>query len=162
MEASLPLFYDWVKQTRTVLLEYTDHLPPEVYTLEHPDFAYGSIRNIQVHVARAYLRWVGNVCLKREWGTLAFDAESVPTAQIMRERFLEVDALLERVFVSTIPSEEMFEVVHPDGDTLRVSTHWLVMRPITHEFHHKGQMLALGRVLGHPLPSSLVADLVLP
>ncbi|MGL4612054.1 MAG: DinB family protein [Trueperaceae bacterium] len=26
------------------------------------------------------------------------------------------------------------------------------MHPITHEFHHKGQALALARVLGHPHP----------
>ncbi|WP_376777678.1 DinB family protein [Deinococcus rubellus] len=36
------------------------------------------------------------------------------------------------------------------------------MHPITHEFHHKGQLLALGRVLGFPLASGGDTDLVLP
>jgi uncharacterized damage-inducible protein DinB len=36
------------------------------------------------------------------------------------------------------------------------------MHPLTHEFHHKGQMLAMGRMLGHPFPPGRDTDLVGP
>jgi len=40
MDPSLALFYGWIIRTREELFEYTTALPPEIYTHEHPDFAY--------------------------------------------------------------------------------------------------------------------------
>jgi uncharacterized damage-inducible protein DinB len=170
VDASLPLVYGWLKRTREVLFEYTDRLPNEVYTLEHPDFAYGSIRNIHAHVAECYLWWVGTM----GFGAMGlgaggsgrpveeFDPSSLPDANSIRAKFAEVDALLEEAFEQFTSLDAPLEVVRPGRDTLLVSQRWLVMHPITHEFHHKGQLLALGRVLGHPLPPTHDTDLVLP
>ncbi len=46
------------------------------------------------------------------------------------------------------------------GDML--TRRWLVLHPITHEFHHKGQVASLGRALGHPVPEGTDLDLVPP
>jgi uncharacterized damage-inducible protein DinB len=48
------------------------------------------------------------------------------------------------------------------GDSLRYTQRWLILHTITHEFHHKGQALALARVLGHPHPGRPDTDLVPP
>jgi uncharacterized damage-inducible protein DinB len=53
-------------------------------------------------------------------------------------------------------------VIRPGRDQLMVTQRWLIVRPITHEFHHGGQLLMLGRALGHPLPEDMGTDLVLP
>ncbi len=158
----LILMYDWVKRTREVLFEYTDSLPNEVYTLEHPDFAYGSIRNIHAHVAGCYQFWVGTMGLQQTIGYVDEPASSLPDSKSMRVAFAKVDLMLEMVFSKFQSLDEPLEVVRPGRDTLMVSQRWLIVHPITHEFHHKGQLLALGRALGHPLPSSSDTDLVLP
>jgi uncharacterized damage-inducible protein DinB len=88
--------------------------------------------------------------------------ENFPDVIAMQQKFLEMDVMLELTFTSFTDLETIFEVVRPNRDTLMVSQRWLVMHPITHEFHHKGQLLALARVLGHPIPSHMDADLVLP
>ena len=53
MNEDLKIMYDLTRRTREVLLEFTESLPNEIYVLERPDFAYGSIRNIHAHVAVA-------------------------------------------------------------------------------------------------------------
>jgi uncharacterized damage-inducible protein DinB len=162
MDPSLPLLYTWAKPTREVLLDYTESLPPEVYIFEHPDFAYGSIRNIQAHVANCYLSWVGRYGLDLERYHDQFEASSLEDAPAMRTKFGEVDLVVEQACASFAQPDEIFELVRPGRDRLRVTQRWLIMHPMTHEFHHKGQLLALGRVLGHPLPAGGDTDLVLP
>jgi uncharacterized damage-inducible protein DinB len=156
----LILMYDWVRRTREVLFEYTDSLPNDVYTLEHPDFAYGSIRNIHAHVAGCYQFWVGAMGLKQR--IVYAEASNLPDAKSMRAAFTNVDLMLEEAFLQFQKLDDPLEVVRPGRDTLLVSQRWLIVHPITHEFHHKGQLLALGRVLGHPLHSGNDTDLVLP
>jgi uncharacterized damage-inducible protein DinB len=158
----LILMYEWVKQTHEVLFEYTDNLPNDVYTLEHPDFAYGSIRNIQAHVAGCYQFWVGAMGLQQTISYVDEPASSLPDAQSMRAAFTKVDLMLEEAFEKFQSLDEPLQVVRPGRDVLMVSQRWLITHPITHEFHHKGQLLALGRVLGHPLSSGMDTDLVLP
>ena len=160
MDPSLALLYGWIVRTREELFGYTASLPPEIYTREHPDFAYGSIRNIQAHVANCYLSWIGRYELELEH--LPFEAASVPDAGAMRARFAEVDRVVTQACRRFERPDEVFELVRPGRDTLQVSQRWLIMHPVTHEFHHKGQLLALGRVLGFPLAPSQDTDLTLP
>jgi uncharacterized damage-inducible protein DinB len=160
MNDDLKLMYDWVRRTREVLFEYTASLPADVYTLERPEFAYGSIRNVHAHVADCYLWWVGNVGLKREG--IEVDASSIPDVPAMRQRFLEVDAVLKEALENFDRLDTVFAFERPGRDTLRLTQRWLIVHPVTHEFHHKGQILAMGRVLGHPLPPGGDTDLVLP
>lgn len=162
MNEDLKRVYGWVRQTREILFEYTASLPANVYTLERPDFAYGSIRNIHAHVADCYLWWVGQIGLKLERSDL--DPLSIPDVNAMRARFAEVDAVVDEALEKFDRPDEVIRLEHPRVGALKLTQRWLIMHPITHEFHHKGQLLALGRVLGHPQtqPQGRDTDLVLP
>ncbi len=162
MDTSLPLIYNWVKRTREDVQRYTESLPPEVYLQQHQDVPYGSIRDLHAHIAYAYLWWVGRYGL----GLPAFEQElemkAINTPAAMRAKFLEVDTILEQAFATFDDVDAPFEVVRPGRDQFMVTKRWLIVRPMTHEFHHQGQLLLLGRLLGYPLPEGLGADLVLP
>ncbi len=160
MNDDLKLTYHWVKRTREVLFEYTESLPPDVYTLERADFAYGSIRNIHAHVADCYLWWVGQVGLGRDG--LEVEASSVPDVSAMRKAFQRVDEVLEEALTKFDHPDDLFTFERPGHPRRQLTQRWLIVHPVTHEFHHKGQLLALGRVLGHPLPPGGDTDLVLP
>jgi uncharacterized damage-inducible protein DinB len=158
MDHSLATMYELVKRTRNTLFDFTESLPTDIYTLEHPDFAYGSIRNIQAHVAGCYSFWLAEMALKLELPTL--NLELLPSAQAMRTAFLEIDALVLLALNVFQNLDAPLEFTLPDGHIMAVTERWLILHPITHEFHHKGQLLALARVLGHPLPEHIFADLV--
>jgi uncharacterized damage-inducible protein DinB len=162
MDASLPLMYDWVKRTREDVFAYTESLPNDVYLREHPDLPYGSIRDLHAHMAYAYLWWVGRYGLNLEPFQQQAETALITDVAGMRKKFLEVDAVLEKAFQTFDQLDEPLEVVRPGRDQFMVTQRWLIVRPITHEFHHGGQLLTLGRVLGHPLPEDMGTDLVLP
>jgi uncharacterized damage-inducible protein DinB len=186
MDASLPTMYDWIKRTREAVFAYAETLPNEVYLREHPDFPYGSIRDLHAHVAHAYVWWTGRYGLglepyqtklealppeetatpsSRRAALVALqDAETLALTDVaaMRNKFLEVDTILERAFETFENVDEPFELIRPGRDRLVVTRRWLIVRPITHEFHHEGQLVMLGRALGHPLPEDMGTDLVLP
>ena len=161
MNPDLKLMYDWTRRTREDLFKFLDSLPIEIYTLEHPDFAYGSIRNIHAHVALAYLVWVGVVGLGYDRATLELPAEKILNANAMRERFAFVDNIVAQALAKFENVDDMFEYQRRD-ETLQLTKRWLIVRPLTHEFHHKGQLLALARILEHPLPEDMGTDLIGP
>ena len=186
MDPSFPLTYDWVRRTRERLFEYTETLPNEVYLQGQPGLPSSSLRDVHVHVAHSYLWWVGRFCLgvepyQRQLAALPPSEVATPTARTeavialeraetlrltdvstMRGQFLEVDALIERALESFDRLDQPFEITKASGRRTVVTQRWVFMRSVTHEFHHKGQMLAFGRALGYPLPETIETDMVLP
>jgi uncharacterized damage-inducible protein DinB len=162
MDPSLPLMYDWVKRTREDVFKYTESLPNDVYLAENPTLPYGSIRDLHAHVAYGYLWWVGRYGLGLPPFQQELEIRDLTDVAAMRTKFMQVDAVLEQAFETFDQLDEPWEVIRPGRDQFFVTKRWLIVRPITHEFHHQGQLLALGRVLGHPLPEDMGTDLVLP
>jgi uncharacterized damage-inducible protein DinB len=183
---SLPLMYDWVRRTRERLFEYTESLPTHVYLQDQPGLPSSSLRDIHAHVANMYEWFVGRYCLgvepyQQQLAVLPASSIATHEARVetiialergetlrltdvtaMRSKFLEVDSLLGRAFETFNQVDQPFEITKASGRRVMVTQRWVLMENITHEFHHKGQMLAFGRVLGYPLPEGIETDLVLP
>ncbi|MDW8424345.1 MAG: DinB family protein [Meiothermus sp.] len=163
MNHDLRVFYGWVRRSREILFGYCASLPPEIYLREHPDFAFGSIRNLHAHVADCYLWWVGTVGLGQP--PTGIRGSEVPDVATMRAVFAQADVVVEEALQTFNQLDRVYEWTHPvRGWKARVSQRWLLLHPITHEFHHKGQITALGRVLGYPavLGPGVDTDLVNP
>ena len=157
----LKLEYDWVRRTRDNLFAFLESVPIDIYTLERSDFAYGSLRNIHAHIAFGYLLWVGVMGLEYPRSALERPATDFPDVAAMRERFKQVDAILDEAFERFSDPDAMFTRQYRT-ETLQLTQRWVIFRPITHEFHHKGRLLALARVFGYTLPPELGAELVGP
>ena len=157
MNQDLRTFYDLAKRTRAKVFDWLATLPPEVFTHKHEQFAYGSLNNIYAHIADCYLWWVGDVGLGDE-----ADDIKVNDVSELREAFAKVDATVARALESFADLDEPFTWTSPSGYTQTLTRRWLILHPITHEFHHKGQTVALARVLGHPHPGNPDTDLVDP
>jgi uncharacterized damage-inducible protein DinB len=121
------------------------------------DFAYGSLSAIYAHIADCYLWWVGAVGLGAEEREVHVD-----DVRALREAFAEVDATVWRALETFTAPDDPFTWTSPSGKVSTLTRRWLILHPITHEFHHKGQALALARVLGYPHPGRPDTDLVDP
>ena len=154
---NLRTFYDLAKRTRAGVLAWLESLPSEVLTLEHNDFAYGSLSAIYAHIADCYLTWIGTRGLGRQ--KIELSARDI---QGLREAFTLVDVTAAAALDSFTAPDEPFEWMSPTGGTHTLTQRWLFLHTITHEFHHKGQALALARVLGYPHPGKPDTDLVDP
>jgi len=157
MNADLKIFYDLAQRTRAGVLDWLETLPPEVFTRVREDFAYGSLSAIYAHIADCYLWWVGAIGLGAEEREVHVD-----DVRALREAFAEVDATVWRALETFTVPDDPFTWTSPSGKVSTLTRRWLILHPITHEFHHKGQALALARVLGYPHPGRPDTDLVDP
>ncbi|MBA4493776.1 DinB family protein [Paenactinomyces guangxiensis] len=151
--------YDWIRRTREVLFCYCETLSPDDYVKELESFGGGSIRNLHVHIADCYRFWLGNFALKKPLARI--EPETVKDVQEMRRLFSQTDSLVEEFFHQFRNRWD-----HPASGTVSwkegnvdLTPLWLYTHTITHEQHHKGQMVSISRHLGYTPPDT---DLVLP
>lgn len=157
MNEELSDFYRLVKRTRAGVLDWLEALPPEVLLAERDDFAFGSLAAIYAHIADCYWWWLSSVARGSE--RREFDGRSV---EALRQAFSSVDRLVEESLATFTGLDQPVVWTAPEGHQETFSRRWLILHPITHEFHHKGQALALARVLGHPHHGTPDTDLVSP
>ncbi|NUN99059.1 MAG: DinB family protein [Saprospiraceae bacterium] len=147
MQKILELQYDLIKSSRSVLLDYCETLSPEAFLTENSSFGRGSVRNLLVHNANTYIGWLGIRALKQDRPFIAY--ESLSNVEEIRKLYQEVDALVAD-FIAAF-SEDYLTATELDlGDEMiAASPFQLFTHVITHEFHHKGQILSLSRHLGY-------------
>ena len=97
MNEDQKLVYRMVQGSRERVFRWLESLPPGVLTQQHPDFAYGSLRNIHAHVADCYCNWLGRGGVALAAST-ASAAEDLPDVTALRCAFAEVDRLMEQAF----------------------------------------------------------------
>lgn len=149
--------YSLARTSRQSVLTWLETLPHEVFVQESPDVAYGSLRGIYEHLADCYLFWAGSVGLGQDSPEL-----HIGTVADLHAAFDRVDAVVNEFLASGGDWAATFPHTFRDGSTETLSENWLIWHPITHEFHHKGQALAVARRLGYPHPGVPDTDLPMP
>lgn len=146
--------YDWIQRTRELLFRYCETLSPTDYVKELENFGGDSIRNLHAHVADCYRVWLGNRALGKPLPGIK--PESVTNVQEMRNIFLETDMLV-REFLDAF--QDKWNPAYQRGENAEYTPLWLFTHTVTHEFHHKGQIVKIGRQLGYIPPDT---DLIEP
>lgn len=154
--------YDWVKDARRRLIEYCAAMPAEVFRFHRDNFGYGSLQGTLLHVADCYRFWLAETVMKRDMGD--FRAQDYPDVASLQALFASyVDPLVEEFLARYGTGEALCRPldlrVHWQEDSYPATPLWLMTHVITHEFHHKGQIVGFGRILGYPPPET---DLYLP
>lgn len=132
------------------LLDHVATLPPEALMTPLEGFGLPILRNQLLHIADSEAFWVsqleGRPFIK--WNYVAFtDVEA------MRAAFERVAAAT-GAYLDQLGADEVntsLELTFDDG-TLTTTPGLTLSHVITHGFHHKGQVVAMCRLLGHPAP----------
>ena len=147
--------YEYIKSSRTVLFEYCKSISGEDFINQNSSFGRGgSIRNLLVHIANVYEHWIANIALKKNVKYAEY--ENYDTIEKVEILFDGIDKLMME-FISVIDhfdSEIGYEIqnVKNSAKPLKIFTH-----VITHEYHHKGQILSLSRHLGYtPVDTDII------
>lgn len=151
--------YEWVKKTREIIFSLCSELKPEDFTRPIEGFGSGSIRDTLLHAANCYNAWLGSYVLleTKKPMTPKEDIQHMGLKEI-KARFELADSYVDQIFerlsehmdkpiVRAIPWREGNEEI---SDTPRK----LLMHTVTHEFHHKGQIVAMARIMGYAPPNS--------
>ncbi|WP_409297891.1 DinB family protein [Peribacillus sp. SCS-26] len=145
--------YDWIQRTRETLFRYCEEMSQEHYVTELESFGGDSIRSLHVHTANCYRIWLGERALGRK--IPYFVPEQTGTVAAMREVFRETDSLVHDFLDAFKGSWEQTVSMHlRDGSIFKPTALWLFTHTATHEFHHKGQIVKIGRQLGYIPPDT--------
>lgn len=143
--------YELVKDSRAAVFDYCRRIGDAAYVTPVEG---KSIRDLHVHVANVYLHWL--VIVARQESRPYFDPSATATVSAGRELYTSVDGIMENFmneFEDRWMNAMILNIPRRDGSVtttpLTIFTH-----VITHEFHHKGQILSKGRRLGHLPPDT--------
>ncbi len=150
--------YEWIKKTRTILLDFCGELSPQDFTRQH-GFGFDSIRDTLVHIADCYHAWLGSyILLQTKTPITPRDELATIDLATIKERFFQVDRYVIEVFEKL--NDQMNEPIQRQipwragGEEISMTPAKLLVHTITHEFHHKGQIMAMARQMGYTPPNT--------
>lgn len=138
--------YTYVQESRNVLFDYCKTISTEIFIKQNTSFGLeGSIRNLLVHIANTYEFWIAQVALSKE---VAFaNTEDYKNIQDVMHLFDNVDLFMgEFMDFADVTDQIAFELNSEQRSEEPIK---LFSHVITHEYHHKGQILSLSRRLGY-------------
>lgn len=149
--------YNWVRETRVLLFSYCEQLKQSDYVKPIASFGGASIRDLHVHVADCYNFWLRRFLSQKQ---KIEQIHSQPeTVQDVRNLFEKVDVLVKN-FLETNKSKMETPVkghVSWKDELFEATPLWLYTHALTHEFHHKGQIVSMSRQLGYtPIETDLI------
>ncbi|MOA34854.1 DinB family protein [compost metagenome] len=117
------------------------------------NFGRGSIKTTLLHVCNTYLYWLSQFALNKE--ETFYQPDDINSVVDLTACFLKADEVVVEFLNAFKDPEEiitgyvsLYETNYDFG-VLKLFTH-----VITHEFHHKGQVMSMGRILGYTPPDA--------
>ncbi|WP_276356089.1 DinB family protein [Cohnella caldifontis] len=149
--------YDWIRSARDKVFAFLDEIPPVRLHQPVPEFGHGSIMRTHLHVVDCYRFWLESFAFKKITEHRDITAHEIERADVKyaRDRFAEVDEMVRRFFneyrdrwSEPIEQDENWQGYPKAPAPLLLFTHVM-----THEFHHKGQIVSMAKQLGCPPPA---------
>jgi len=145
--------HGWTHERVELLIEHANTLTATEFVQELPGFGYSSVRDQLMHMLGAEERWVlrlQNLPIEA-WPAADYatvDPFRRARSRVMRATVAYLEALPEADLnrpLSRRPAAWIGELRSPA---------FILHHVLTHAFHHKGQVVAMCRLLGHPAPDT--------
>jgi uncharacterized damage-inducible protein DinB len=113
-----------------------------------------SIADLLVHITHVYTFWLGQFALKKE--VMFAEPEKINSLSKLQHLYENVNSLVEEFlkFTEQTSEKEISGEAGTPPQRITRSSFEIFTHVITHEFHHKGQILIMGRQLGHVPPDT--------
>jgi uncharacterized damage-inducible protein DinB len=149
----LRALHSWTHERLDLLLSHALTLSQEQFVAELPGFGAASIQDQLAHVVQCEQAWV-HALQDRQWTHWAReDYTTVNQLRTAKQRVVsETIAYLDQLSDTELNAELTLRP-HDWSGPLRTPA-FILHHVITHAFHHKGQIVAMFRLLGHPAPDT--------
>ena len=148
MKELLSAQYELVKGARGALLTYCATITEDLFK-SVPAFNDSSIRDLLVHNANTYISWLDNFGM--DGVRMFYSNNQVNNLNDIGSLYKEVDQIVED-FLDRYNDDymrPMTKYIARKDITFTLSPLQLFTHVTTHEFHHKGQILTMSRLLGY-------------
>ena len=148
----LKMQYASIQSSRNVVLTHLEQMGPAALTMPVPAFNNKHLAGMAIHISNVYVHWIGNFALQQ--GLSYLDESEPATIQNLKDGFARADNVMElffREFKETLLTELSNTI---NGRLVNTTPLTVFTHVCTHEFHHKGQMMSMSRLLGHVSPDT--------
>ena len=145
--------HGWTQASLALVLHHVSTMPAGDYTKELAGFGFATLRQQVIHISNCEGFWIQLLQGRRYRDLTPDECPGIAEAQLLEQ---EVSGQT-LDYLSGLSNEQLnaeTELHFSDGD-VAVRTPALVLHHVlTHAFHHKGQIVAMCRLLGHPAPDT--------
>ena len=140
--------YALVERPRSILFGFLQEVVGnDKLNRNFPEFGNKSIRGLLEHTAGCYSSWIGFHALGHP--RASFHHGPCTTMDMVRQLFARVDQTMDEFLKSFKDSMDVpVRSEHDPGEWITATPLALFTHVITHEFHHKGQVVWMSRLLG--------------
>jgi uncharacterized damage-inducible protein DinB len=145
--------HGWTHASLNLVLNHLSTIPTDDYVKQVSGFGFRTLREQTIHIFNCEGFWVQIL------QGLPYADRTLEDCPILADaRLLQNDVSHStHAYLSSLTNQQLnadAELRFSDGD-VAVQTPALVLHHVlTHAFHHKGQIVAMCRVLGHPAPDT--------
>jgi len=151
--AGVQSFHGWTHDRTRQLIQHAGTLPPALFVAPLEGFARATVRDQLLHVLTCEDNWIRRIqhVPLSEWRPEEFTAAASLGAarpRVMAATLRYLDGLSETQFntpIERLPEEWIGPARSPA---------FILHHILTHAFHHKGQIVAMFRILGYPAPDT--------
>ena len=149
--------YELICERRETLFKFCESIQPPHFVTNIENFGSRSMCYLTVHIANTYTFWIADFAGIEKRTLVA--ADKVSSVSDVRQLFTDTNHVVnlflskyqtdyEAAIVNKVPMREFELSLTP----LQLFTH-----VITHEYHHKGQILSMSRQLGYtPVDTDII------
>ena len=139
----------WTHACLNVVLDHLNTLPASDYEERLPNFGFPTLREQAIHIFNCEGLWIHTLQGLPYIDCTPAECPAVADARLLQQQVSRGTT----AYLSDLTDQQLntnTELHFPDGD-VAVRTPALVLHHVlTHAFHHKGQIVAMCRALGHP------------
>jgi uncharacterized damage-inducible protein DinB len=146
-------FHGWTHASLNLVLDHLSTIPANDYVKDVSGFGFRTLREQALHIFNCEGFWVHTLRGLRYSDRSPQECPSVADVRLLKKEVSQLThAYLAQLTDGQLNADTQLHF--PDGDTA-VETPALVLHHVlTHAFHHKGQIVAMCRALGHPAPDT--------
>ena len=142
-------FHGWTQASLNLALDHLSTMPANDYGTELSGFGFPTLREQAIHIFNCEGFWVHTLQGLRYVNRTPEDCPAVADVRLLQKEISQAT----HAYLSSLTNQQLnadTELHFSDGD-VSVRTPALVLHHVlTHAFHHKGQIVAMCRALGHP------------
>jgi uncharacterized damage-inducible protein DinB len=151
--------YALVQCTRSIVFDFLADQMSDRLNTPVPAFDNKTIRDLLEHTAFCYYNWLA--CFAMQKPPLA--GQNNTTVDHIQRLYIVVDDTV-AIFLQTFhhKMESPIAGIHDAMGLLSATPLQVFTHVLTHEFHHKGQVMSMCRLLGYPPPDTDVSNFFNP
>jgi uncharacterized damage-inducible protein DinB len=143
-------FHGWTHGTLDLLLDHLSTVPGDDYVRELSGFGFATLREQAIHIFNCEGFWVHTLQGLPYSNRTVADCPALADVRLMQKEVGHAT----QAYLSTLADPQLnadAELRFSDGVYFRTPA-FVLHHVLTHAFHHKGQIVAMCRLLGHPAP----------